>query len=326
MIQSQFLPEGCRIGSAQNCELLASAQGLEAAAQSGAILEANALLCDREMNLHVDLGCMQGMIPRSQALWSRDGEPPRDIAIISRVGKPVCFTVESVTRTSTGQPLAWLSRKAAQRRCAAEFLARLIPGDIIPVRVTHLERFGAFCDVGCGICALLPLDCISVSRISHPSDRLQPGMLLDCAVRAIDKDSGRITLSLRELLGTWEQNAALFSPGQTAAGIIRSVERYGVFVELTPNLAGLAELRTEADGNEKARLEACVGRYTGVYIKSIQPERMKIKLVLIDAYRGEPAHAGLRYFVDTEQTRHIDAWRYSPDGAHKVIETVFESA
>ena len=323
MIQSQFLPEGCRIGSAQNCEFLASPQGLEKAAESGAILEATALLCDKDLSLHIDLGCMKGIIPRSHAVWSRDGEAVKDIAIISRVGKPVCFTVEGFTRNHAGDPIALLSRKNAQRRCATEFLECLIPGDILPVRVTHLEKFGAFCDVGCGICALLPLDCISVSRISHPSDRLQPGMLLDCAVRAIDRESGRITLSLRELLGTWEQNAALFSPGQTAAGIIRSVEPYGVFVELTPNLAGLAELRTDAKGVENARLQACVGRYTGVYIKSIQPERMKIKLVLIDAYRGEPAHAGLRYFVDTEQTAHMDYWLYSPEGANKIIETVF---
>ena len=233
----------------------------------------------------------------------------------------MCFTVERITRSASGHPVALLSRKNAQRRCALHRLSHLRAGDIIPVRVTHLERFGAFCDVGCGICALLPLDCISVSRIAHPSDRLQPGMMLWCAVRAIDGISGRITLSLRELLGTWEQNAALFCTGQTAAGIIRSVERYGVFVELTPNLAGLAELRQDADDIPK--LQACIGHYTGVYIKSIQPDRMKIKLVLIDSYRGEPAHAGLRYFMDPEQTRHMDAWRYSPDGAMKVVETIF---
>ena len=323
MIQSQFLPEGCRISLPQNREAMASLPGLEQAAEYGTILEANALLCDKEQNLHVDLGCMQGIIPRSEAVWSRNGDPIKDIAIISRVGKPVCFTVERLTHTSTGQPLAFLSRKKAQRRCAYESLGKLIPGDIIPVRVTHLERFGAFADVGCGICALLPLDCISVSRISHPSERMQPGMLLHCAVRSVERDSGRITLSLRELLGTWEQNAAQFCVGQTAAGIIRSVERYGVFVELTPNLAGLAELRQDADESEITRMQACIGRYTGVYIKSIQPDRMKIKLVLIDSYRGEAAHAGLRYFIDPEQTAHLEHWRYSPDGAGKVVETIF---
>ena len=144
MIQSQFLPEGCRIASAQNCEFLASPQGLEKAAESGAILEATALLCDKDLSLHIDLGCMKGIIPRSHAVWSRDNEPTKDIAIISRVGKPVCFTVEGFTRNHAGDPIALLSRKNAQRRCALEFLARLIPGDIIPVRVTHLEKFGAF--------------------------------------------------------------------------------------------------------------------------------------------------------------------------------------
>lgn len=318
-----FMPEGCRISQLTNKAALATPQDIEKAAQSGTILEANALLCDREMNLHVDLGCMQGIIPRPETVYMPGDEPIKDIAIISRVGKPVCFTVERIISSATGSVTAVLSRKNAQRRCAVQRLSSLRSGDIIPVRVTHLERFGAFADVGCGICALLPLDCISVSRIFHPSGRLQPGMMLWCVVRAVDPLSGRITLSLRELLGTWEQNAALFCAGQTAAGIIRSVEKYGVFVELTPNLAGLAELRPDADAQTVSRLQACIGRYTGVYIKSIQPDRMKIKLVLIDSYRGEPAHAELRYFIDPEQTSHLPYWRYSPAGASKMIETVF---
>lgn len=321
-MQTQFLPEGCRISTPRNREALSSLSHIEKAAENGTVLEANALLCDRELGLHVDLGCMHGIIPRASVVWSRDGDPVKDIAIISRVGKPVCFTVEEISY-ERGAPIAILSRKNAQRKCAEQYLSRRLCGDVIPARVTHLERFGAFVDIGCGICALLPLDSISVSRISHPSDRLHPGMMLHTVIRSIDSDSGRITLSLRELLGTWEQNASLFSQGQTAAGIIRSVEKYGVFVELTPNLAGLAELPQGADPEAIARIQACVGRYTGVYIKSIQPERMKIKLVLIDAYRGEAAHAGLRYFVDVEHTSHISRWQYSPACAPRVIETVF---
>ena len=303
-METTYLPEGQLLTTTRNRDYTATLQGLERAMETGAIIEGTAVLCDGELNLHIDFPALpgvRGMIPRCEAVFAQHGEDIKDIAVISRVGKPVCFTVERITRSSAGHPIAYLSRKNAQRRCALYHLSNLCAGDIIPVRVTHLERFGAFCDVGCGICALLPLDCISVSRISHPSDRLQPGMMLWCAVRAFERESGRITLTLRELLGTWEQNAALYSAGQTAAGIIRSVERYGVFVELMPNLAGLAELRPDADANTIARLQACVGRYTGVYIKSIQPDRMKIKLVLIDSYRGEAAHAGLRYFIDPEQ-------------------------
>jgi small subunit ribosomal protein S1 len=125
---------------------------------------------------------------------------------------------------------------------------------------------------------------------------------------------------MRELLGTWEENAALFSPGQTVAGIIRSVESYGVFVELTPNLAGLAELRDDSHP-----FELPCGSLAAVYIKSIIPERMKIKLVLIDSYKGDPAVSDLKYFLDCESVCHIDRWRYSPACCSKTVETVFSN-
>lgn len=93
-----------------------------------------------------------------------------------------------------------------------------------------------------------------------------------CARRG--EDTGRLHLTHKELLGTWEQNAALFAPGQTVPGIIRSVESYGVFVELTPNLTGLAEWQEGL----------CVGETAVVYIKSMQKERMKIKLLIADHF------------------------------------------
>lgn len=105
-------------------------------------------------------------------------------------------------------------------------------GGCDPRRVTRLETFGAFCDIGCGLPALMPIASISVSRISHPSDRFCPGDDIFGVVSSLE--NGRICLSQRELLGTWEENAALFTQGETVAGVVRSVEEYGVFVELTP--------------------------------------------------------------------------------------------
>jgi small subunit ribosomal protein S1 len=129
----------------------------------------------------------------------------------------------------------------------------------------------------------------------------------------------RIFVSHRELLGTWEENAARFSAGQTAAGVIRSIESYGIFIELTPNLAGLAELQD----SRTSGLDLSPGRSATVYIKSIIPERMKIKLVLIDTYSQLPPVFPPQYFLDPAVTTHIDRWRYSPLSAGRVIETVF---
>ena len=108
----------------------------------------------------------------------------------------------------------------------------LVPGDIIPATVTHLDSFGAFLDVGCGVPSLLSIDCISVSRISHPADRLSNGQRLYVAVKLNDTESGRIYVTLKELLGTWEENACNLGAGQTVSGIVRSVESYGIFVIL----------------------------------------------------------------------------------------------
>ena len=188
------------------------------------------------------------------------------------------------------------------------YINKLIPGDIINAKITHLDSFGAFADIGCGIVSLLPIDSISVSRIDHPRERFSVGMDIRTIIK--NKDNGRITLSHKELLGTWEENAEQFSIGETVAGVIRSVEDYGAFVELAPNLAGLAETHTNIEAGQQA----------SVYIKNIIPSRMKIKLIIIDAFMSDRTPTLPEYFY---QGTHIDRFQYSPESSLKVIETIF---
>lgn len=304
-----FAPEGTRSSAYENREAPLSRLGLERAMQTGAILEGTAVLCDGEHRLTVDLGCMRGIMEREEVLLCGEGEEVRDIAVITRVGKRICFVITGFARRPDGEEVAILSRREAQRRCREEYLNHLVPGDVILAKVTHLEHFGAFVDIGCGIVSLLSIDCISVSRIAHPSDRFYAGMPIYVVVRSIEP-GGRICVSHKELLGTWEENAALFTPGQTVTGIVRSIEEYGVFIELTPNLAGLAEYRSDIT----------VGQSAAVYIKNMIAARMKVKLVLVDTYRGEGSARGIKYFITSG---HMDRWQYSPSCAERMVETVF---
>ena len=68
-----------------------------------------------------------------------------------------------------------------------EEIKTLQPGDVIDAKVTHMESFGAFVDIGAGISALLPVDSISVSRIPHPSQRFSPGDDIKAVVKSIDE-------------------------------------------------------------------------------------------------------------------------------------------
>lgn len=305
----KYYPEGFLIEKKQNKKYMENVSDLRECFFEDRILEAKAILCDREHNLHVDLGAVKGVIPREECAMGISDGSVRDIAIISRVNKPVSFKIIDFIDDETGNKTAILSRRAVQEECIEEYIKKLVPGDIISAKVTHNETFGSFCDIGCGVSALLPIDSISVSRIPHPNSRLSVNSTIKAVVKSIDEMS-RVTLSLKELLGTWEENANNFKAGQTVGGIVRSIEKYGVFIELAPNLAGLAEYSSDVREGDLA----------SVYIKSINPEKMKIKLSIVDSFPCNNQLDPIKYYYEGT---HISVWQYSPKESEKNIQSFF---
>ncbi|MBP7186227.1 MAG: S1 RNA-binding domain-containing protein [Ruminococcus sp.] len=304
-----YLPEGCIYNSQENQKSIASESGLRNSMISGTDIEVKAVSCSSEHDIIVEFQFGKGIIPRKEgAIGIADGTT-RDIALISRVNKIVRCKVISMSQHSDGTINAVLSRKASQDECVRNYIRYLRVGDIIPAKVTHIEHFGAFVDIGCGLPSLIPIDAISVSRISDPSDRFTIGQMIKAAVKRIEND--RVYLTHKELLGTWEQNTERFNIGETVSGIVRSIEEYGIFVELAPNLAGLAEPKEGVS----------VGDRVSVYIKSIIKEKMKVKLIIVDTCgTDENSEKPIEYFVESD---HIDKWEFSPSVCAKAIRTVF---
>ena len=106
------------------------------------------------------------------------------------------------------------------------------------------------------------------------------------------------------------ENASWFHPGETVRGEVRSVKEYGSFIELAPNLRPGRRPRGPAPGDG-----------VSVYIKSIRPERMKIKLQVIEKPPPLAEPEPPRYQI-TDGV--LDRWVYSPAGYEKpAVETVF---
>lgn len=292
-----YLPEG------MYCDVKKHADPIKELTESISthkILQATATKCDEEHNLTVDLGAnLTGIIPKNETAMGIKEGTTREIAILTRVGRPVCFRTEA----SCGDGVFRLSRKSAQQDALRHLLQTCTPGDILPAVVTGIAPFGAFCDIGCGVTALLGLEAISISRAPHPSCRFRIGQRIFVVIQSIDRTCGRITLSHRELLGTWEENAAKFQPGQTVTGIVRTIRDYGAFIELTPNLSGLCD--------PDPRLHE--GDAVSVYIKSILPERVKIKLVPISVLPPQQ----IPPIAYTRTEGRIDFWQYGPEGLPK---------
>ena len=303
-----FYPEGMLINTLTNSKYLSSPAYFKEAIEKNLTLEARAVLCDNEHNLIVELPFGKGIIPRIEGAVGIDDGTTKDIALISKVNKPVCFKPLCIETDSDGTKVAILSRKLAQLECLKQYIRNLQSGDIIKAKVTHFESFGCFVDIGCGLPSLIPIDAISVSRISHPSDRFYIGQNILSVVKSVE--GNKVCLSHKELLGTWEQNAQRFKSGETVSGIIRSVESYGVFVELAPNLAGLAEPFENA----------CAGQSASVYIKAIIPEKMKVKLIIVDVFDSVEQKPTLEYFIEEGK---IDKWKYSTESCDKYIISEF---
>jgi len=173
-----------------------------------------------------------------------------------------------------------------------------------------LERFGAFVDIGCGVPSMIGIEKLSISLIPHPDRRFAVGQEIYAVILSSDKARGRVVLSHRELLGTWLENAGKFAQGMTVRGIVRGIKDYGIFIELTPNLSGLAEPRSDL----------CEGEWVSVYLKAILPDSMKIKLLVIDKLAASPLPS-LDYFVTSGC---LEYWLYAPPGCHKAgTETFF---
>lgn len=182
---------------------------------------------------------------------------------------------------------------------------------VLTCRVVRLESFGAFLDIGCGVVAMLPIEHISVSRIHHSNQRFQEGQKILAAVYRIDPENRRITMSHRELLGTWMENASRFQPGGDGYAALSAASSLMV--------ASLSSRPTSPALRTAARTWRSVTRYR-VFIKNIRPERMKVKLQVIEKLPLTESIPPLAYQITDGK---LDRWTYSPPGCEKVVETVF---
>lgn len=283
-----YSPEGL-------CTTPPTADALRKAPGTGEIFQAMCVKCDEFHNLHIDLGEIRGLIPREEASLGISDGTAKEYAILSRVGRTVCFQVLAFDRHGT----AILSRKAAQAEARNHFLANLEPGTVLPAVVQNPADFGVFCDIGCGFTALMRIDRCCISRLETTASHYFTGQNIYAAVHSIDHAASRIHLTGRELLGTWEENTSKFRQGQTVTGVVRSIMPYGLFIELAPNLSGLAEPQAGIHPGDRV----------SVYLRAIQPDKHKIKLSILEVLPPLTSRSPITYTITSGR---IDRWEYYP--------------
>lgn len=226
--------------------------------------------CDENYNLHVKTNDgTEGIIPREEVEavnLDKDGLPKVNLCT-GKVHKYVQFKIKE----KDGDNLIF-SRKDLQEDVLNHIKTDLQVGQIVKGIVKNITPYGAFIDIGGGVVGLVHIEDLSVARIKTPFERIKIGQKLDIVVKYIDRETGRINLSYKEMLGSWEENAKNFELGMKTKGIVRETEKNknGIFIELAPNLVGMAEYK---DGLE-------YGEQIDVIIKKIDYDRKKVKLII----------------------------------------------
>ena len=267
MEYQKFIPEGWIDTKAELNNIL-----LRQAFERGDVLQGYVNNCDSHYNLHINLGKnINGIIPRNELEEINTDEFGFCNPSICRnkVNNFVQFKIKEIYDDEN----IILSRKNVQKDALKWAKNELKPGMIVKGIVRNMRKFGAFIEIGGGVVGLLHIEDISVSRIKSPEERFSIGQKINVMIKSIDKENDKIVLSYKELLGNWEDNIKEYNEKTIVDGIVKETDKFknGIFIELKPNLVGLAEYKEGVEYGQKVK----------VYIKKIIKDRKKIKLLII---------------------------------------------
>ncbi len=234
----------------------------------------SAMVTDRvKGGLVVDLG-LRGFLPASHVRT-------RNVHALDRfVGQSVKVKIIEIDR---GRKRVVVSQKQAiedaRRRRRERTLASIEEMKIYHGTVRRVTDYGAFVDLG-GVDGLLHITEMSWTRINHPSDVVKVGGKIDVMVLRYDRERGRVSLGLKQILpDPWSEAESHFRVGDVVAGTVTRVVPFGAFVRLEGGIEGVVP-NSELPGgrNQRARDVFSAGDSVQAKIINLRPQERRLTL------------------------------------------------
>ncbi len=245
--------------------------------------------------LECQVAGIRGFIPMGQVSIYRV-ENPEEL-----VGQRLACVVTEANRDRKNLVLshrAVMERERNQQR--DKLLAELAPGQLREGVVRSLKDFGAFVDLG-GVDGLVHISQLSWDRVKHPSEVLEVGQKIKVRVDKFDKETGKISLSYREVgANPWQNVASKYPVGNRAKGTVSRLMDFGAFVKLEPGVEGLIHISELGHGRVfRARDVVTEGQEVEIKILSVDPENQRISLSL-KALLAPPEKPGQQKVADED--------------------------
>jgi len=240
--------------------------------------------------LEVDLGAARGFCPVSQI---ETGFCENPAAYAGRTLEFLVTGIEDARRSvvlSRRQLLRRMEQEEAKRRLAA-----LKVGDELDGKVTRLEAFGAFVDLG-GVDGLVHVSEIQYGRVAHPRDVLREGESVRVRVLRIEtgRDGrSRLALSIKASApDPWTDIQQRLAPGMRVKGVVSRLVDFGAFVTLAPGIDGLVHISELAPGRvERVKDVLRAGQEIEAIVLAVDAMKRRISLSLRAAVAADEREA-----------------------------------
>jgi ribosomal protein S1 len=264
--------EGLWIFSAQEARRIAAWSELE----PGSLVKATVFGLNKG-GLELRIGAHRAFMPASQVAL----EPVEDLA--SYAGQTLVCAVLEIDREKRRVVVSRRAVLERERRASRkEASERLAVDAVVRGRVTRLESYGAFLDLG-GIEGLLHVSNLAHRRVGHPEELLALGQELEVVVISIEEGGKRIRLSRKRLeADPWEGIAGRYAADQVLKARVRRLTSFGAFLELEPGVEGLlhaSQLGAQGGGRSRDPAQVLrVGEELSVRIQSVDEPARRISL------------------------------------------------
>ena len=211
-----------------------------------------------------------------------------------------------VTEANSGSRNLVLSHRAVlereQEESRQKLLAELTVGQTREGIVRNIREFGAFVDLG-GIDGLIHISQLSWDRIDHPSEIVKEGQTVQVKIEKIDAQTGKLSLSYRDLLEhPWNNVKNQFPVNSVQRGTVSKIAGFGAFVRLAAGIEGLVHISELA--HQRIKSVASVvseGQEIDVKVLSIDEDQQRMSLSL-KATLTTPSESSSSAEDDAEET------------------------
>ena len=222
---------------------------------------------------------IEGLVHISEMSWTRRVNHPSEIVNINDEVEVVVLEYNHQKQEIS------LGMKQAETNPWDMVTEHYPIGTVIEGTVRNLTSYGAFVEIEEGIDGLLHVSDMSwTKKVSHPSEMVKKGDVLQCVVLSVDKEKKRIALGRKQLSADpWTESIPNnYHVGDLLSGFVTKITNFGVFVKLGEDLEGLlhiSEITDERGANPEDILQP--GQKVEVRVIRVDIEERKIGLSFV---------------------------------------------